>query len=80
MIFSSTNNANSIDQTNQLFTFPAGAVKSGQDNVITVVQVSSPSAVAMRLPDGQYFPRTTWVTMNSAVRRFSSFVFEKQQR
>ncbi|KLO05165.1 glycoside hydrolase family 35 protein [Schizopora paradoxa] len=34
----STNNGNSINQTDQLFTFPADAVKSGKDNVITVVQ------------------------------------------
>jgi len=34
----STNNLNSIDETNQVFTFPSGALRSGQDNVITVVQ------------------------------------------
>ncbi|KAJ3813869.1 glycoside hydrolase family 35 protein [Lentinula aff. lateritia] len=34
----STNDANSIDETDQKFIFPEGAVLVGQDNVITVVQ------------------------------------------
>ncbi|KAJ4470950.1 glycoside hydrolase family 35 protein [Lentinula aciculospora] len=34
----STNDANSIDETDQKFVFPEGAVLVGQDNVITIVQ------------------------------------------
>ncbi|KAK1217819.1 hypothetical protein PQX77_019527 [Marasmius sp. AFHP31] len=34
----STNNDNSIEETDEVFTFPDGVVKSGEDNVITIVQ------------------------------------------
>ncbi|KAF8877096.1 glycoside hydrolase family 35 protein [Infundibulicybe gibba] len=34
----STNNKNNIQQTDQKFTFPAGSLKAGSDNVITIVQ------------------------------------------
>ena len=34
-----TNGSASVEQTNALYSFPEGAVKTGQDNVITVVQV-----------------------------------------
>lgn len=37
---SSTNDANSIPETDQVYTFPEGSLLVGQDNVITVVQVS----------------------------------------
>lgn len=36
--FINTTSSLSDEQTNTLFTFPAGSVKIGQDNVITVVQ------------------------------------------
>lgn len=35
---SSTNNENILEETDDKFTFPAGAVRAG-DNVITIVQV-----------------------------------------
>lgn len=38
---SSSDNTNSIAQVDQTFTFPEGSVRVGQDNVITIVQVSS---------------------------------------
>ncbi|KAL0060738.1 hypothetical protein AAF712_012470 [Marasmius tenuissimus] len=34
----STNNRNFIEETDEVFTFPEGSVKSGEDNVITIVQ------------------------------------------
>ncbi|EEB97923.1 hypothetical protein MPER_02661, partial [Moniliophthora perniciosa FA553] len=34
----SSNGANNINETDQVFTFPDGAVRLGQDNVVTVVQ------------------------------------------
>ncbi|EIM81437.1 glycoside hydrolase family 35 protein [Stereum hirsutum FP-91666 SS1] len=34
----STNDANSIDETDQVYTFPDGSLVVGQDNVITVIQ------------------------------------------
>ena len=38
-IYSSSNNANILEETDDKFTFPVGALKSGKDNVITVLQV-----------------------------------------
>lgn len=38
LVFSSTNNENIREETDDKFIFPAGAVKAG-DNVITIVQV-----------------------------------------
>ncbi|KAF8968901.1 glycoside hydrolase family 35 protein [Flammula alnicola] len=37
----STNNRNILEETDDKFILPAGALKAGQDNVITVVQVGS---------------------------------------
>ncbi|KAF9258328.1 glycoside hydrolase family 35 protein [Marasmius fiardii PR-910] len=34
----STNNRNFIEETDQVYTFPSGAVQAGKDNVITIVQ------------------------------------------
>ena len=34
-----TNGSASVEQTNALYAFPAGAVKLGTDNVVTVIQV-----------------------------------------
>lgn len=41
--FSSTNNENIVEETNETYVFPDGVVEIGQNNVITIVQV-------MRLP------------------------------
>ena len=37
-VTSSTNNRNILEETDDKFLFPAGALKAGRDNVITVVQ------------------------------------------
>jgi hypothetical protein len=37
--YSSSNNANILEETDDKFTFPVGALLSGKDNVITVLQV-----------------------------------------
>ena len=37
---SSTNNQNILEETDDVFTFPEGSLKAGEDNVITIVQVS----------------------------------------
>lgn len=38
--FSSSNDANTIEETDEKFTFPPGSLLVGRDNVITIVQVS----------------------------------------
>ena len=40
-MISSTNNRNNVAEVDSTFTFPVRAVKSGQDNVITVIQVGN---------------------------------------
>ncbi|EGN93829.1 glycoside hydrolase family 35 protein [Serpula lacrymans var. lacrymans S7.3] len=37
----STNNANIVDETDEKFYFPSGSLNYGQDNVITILQVST---------------------------------------
>ena len=37
----------SSDRINSLFTFPAGSVKLGKDNVITVVQVRNSTSTSL---------------------------------
>jgi hypothetical protein len=37
--YSSTNNQNILEETDDKFIFPEGALLSGKDNVITIVQV-----------------------------------------
>lgn len=37
--FSSSNNQNILEETDDVFNFPAGSLKVGEDNIITIVQV-----------------------------------------
>lgn len=62
---SSSNNANLREETDEVFTFPEGAVRKGKNNIITIVQVSKKRLVSVFEADDflvSYFltRRITW--------------------